>query len=80
MGSPVASEKTGEGGFLYYFILFCDNCPWKIQRDFVNTWELHTQNWSSSTSTLSVDAMLNFEHESFVLKELWMKILANLIG
>ena len=37
MGSPVASEKTGEGGFLYYFILFCDNCPRKIQRDFVNT-------------------------------------------
>ena len=27
MGSPVASEKTGERG----------NCPWKIQTDFVNT-------------------------------------------
>ena len=62
------------------FILFFENCPWKIQTDFVNTWECHTQNSSSSISTLSVDATLNFEHESRVPKELWMKILANLIS
>ena len=62
------------------FVLVFENCPWKIQTDFVNTWELHTQNSSSSTSTLLVDAMLIFEHESRVPKELWKKILANLIG
>ena len=62
------------------FILFFENCPWKIQKDFVNTWECHTQNSSSSISTLSVDATLHFEHESRVPKELWMKILANLIS
>ena len=28
LGSPVASEKTGEKGL---FILFFENCPWKIQ-------------------------------------------------
>ena len=62
------------------FKLVFENCPWKIQTDFVKTRELQTQNSSSSTFTLSVDAMLIFEHESRVPKELWMKILANLIG
>ena len=47
-----------------------ENCPWKIQTDFVKTRELQTQNSSSSTFTLSVDAMLIFEHESRVPKEL----------
>ena len=32
------------------------------------------------TPYATVDAMLIFEHESRVPKELWMKILANLIG
>ena len=64
MGSPVASEKTGERGLVF------ENCPWKIQTDFVKTRELQTQNSSSSTFTLSVDAMLIFEHESRVPKEL----------
>ena len=61
-------------------VLFFENCPGEIQKDFVNTWECHTQNSSSSISTLSVDATLNFQHESRVPKELWMKILANLIS
>ena len=52
------------------FKLVFENCPWKIQTDFVKTRELQTQNSSSSTFTLSVDAMLIFEHESRVPKEL----------